>query len=499
MKTMKKLLYISIIAAGLVTGSCDDYLDVNDDPNAISIDQLTPSLMLPSVEMNLATAYGNYLRIVGGYYSQHYSQDFGTSNYLDYSQFEMSPTRSSGSVYSDLYQSVLNDIDAILEKSESAEEWGTYLAATTLRAFTYQILVDCYGETPYSDALNVGNNTPKYDDGEDVYNGIIAELDDALEKVSSGDVVCTNFLFQSGKADAWIQFANALKLKLYMRMANVEDVKNKVEPIIAENNFPTEDVAFKGIWKNESGQMSPFFAEEFSTGWGSTQINVIANLALVGTMQTENYVDPRLPAFFEANSEGNYTGGVSGVNFSTSVLKTDYWCRPVASYDMPVYLLTVSEVEFFLAEYYARYGSAGEAQEHYDAAIEASFATAGVSGAEEYIAKYPYDNDNFKKSIGVAKWVALSGVNNFEAWCEVRRLDYPAFGDKQGVDFYNELTDEYAPDLYEPGTLYTPIKYFEKLGANKVLERFPYAESSSTRNINAPEFPGYGVPVFWGK
>ncbi len=78
-------------------------------------------------------------------------------------------------------------------------------------------------------------------------------------------------------------------------------------------------------------------------------------------MQASN--DPRAQKFFEPNDEGNYTGGVSGTNFSTSQdYRSPYFCRPVFKYDMPVYLITVSEIEFFKAEYYARYGTAADAE-----------------------------------------------------------------------------------------------------------------------------------------
>lgn len=485
---------------GMTFCSCDDYLDINQDPNAPSAELVSSDMLMPAIEMNLASNYSDYLRIVGGYFSQHFAQTFGTSNYLDYSQFTMSATRCSGT-YSDLYQRVLGNLATILDKSKASEEWGTYLAATTLRAFTYQTLVDCFGEVPYAEALDINNVKPKYDDGKVIYEGVLAELDEALEKVSAGDLVCKNFLFPSATADSWIKFANALKLKMYMRMANVMDVKDKLSSLVAEGNFPTSDVAFEGCWKGVSGEMNPYYSEEFATSWGSTQVNIIANLAIVGTMQTDTYTDPRLAAFFESNADGNYVGGLSGTNFpNTNAFKLSYWCRPVASYDMPAYLITVSEVEFFLAEYYARYGSEADASLHYAKAIEASFATAGVGGADDYLKQYPYDNSNYAKCLGVAKWVALAGTNDFEAWCELRRLDYPAFGEKQGSDFYNLQTDEsFNVASYVPGTLYTPINYFGQLGANKVLERFPYAESSSARNSNTPDFPGYAVPVFWGK
>ena len=503
---MKKFAFIFTIALGLLTTSCDSYLDINQDPNSPAEANMTTDIMFPAAEMNLASTYGDFYRITGGYFAQYYSHAFGTSNYVDYSQFKMSATRSSTD-YTQLNQRSLKNLNTICQLAEADEEWGTFLAAKTLKAFIYQMMVDAYGEVPYSEAFDASNATPKYDQGADIYAGVLAELDEALSKASAGDKVATNFLLPGKNAGAWIQLANAVKLKMLTRESGVADVNSQIAALVSANNFPAGDVAWEGCWSNESGALSPFYAEEFSTAWGSTQINVVANIAIVGTMQQKNadgdivFEDGRLAAFFEPNSSGVYTGGISGSNFSTSdSYKSGYWCRPVASYDMPVYLITRSEVEFFIAEYYAKAGNAAQAKAHYEAAIEASFATAGVAGAAESIAKFPYDQANYKKCIGVSKWIALAGVNTFEGWCEARRLDFPAFGSVQGTQMYNEQSDaSYHPELYVPGTFYTPIKVEDKLGANKLLERWPYPESSSARNSNSPEFPGYATPVFWGK
>ncbi len=505
---MKKITIISAFALGLlVTTSCDSYLDINQDPNSPAESNMTTDILMPAAEMNLAASYGDFLRITGGYYAQHYAQTFGTSNYLDYSQFKMSATRSS-STYTQLNSRTLKNLQTIRSIAQQSGKWGTYLAATTLRAFTYQALVDCYGEVPFSEAFDASISSPKYDNGKDIYAALLAEIDEALEKVQSGDQVATNFLFPGKTAASWIQFANAVKLKLMMREIDAaSDVASKLAALVAEDNFPEGDVAYEGCWTNESGGMSPFYAEEFSAAWGSTQINVVANVAIIGTMlqKDENdevvYQDPRLAAFFDANGSGEYTGSISGSNFSTSdSYKSTYWCRPVASYDMPVYLITRSEVEFFLAEYYARQNNTAEAQAHYNAAIEASCATAGVGGADQVIAKFPYSQQNYKQAIGISKWIALAGTNNFEAWCEARRLNYPAFGSVTGDQMYNQRDDSsYKPELYVPGTLYTPIQVEDKLGPNKILERWPYAESSSARNGNTPDFKGYATPIFWGE
>ena len=503
---MKKIGIISAIVLGLGTTSCDSYLDINQNPNSPTEENMATGIMLPAAEMNIAGSYGDFMRITGGYFAQYYVQSFGTSNYLDYSQFEMSATRSS-STYTQLMSRGLNTLENVRKMAEADEEWGTYLAATALRAFTYQVLVDAYGEVPYTEAFNTSIATPAYDDGATIYEGLVAELDEALSKASAGDLVATNFLFPGENATNWIRFANAVKLKLLSRESGVASVDAQIGAIIAEGNLPTADVAYEGCWSNESGAMSPFYAEEFSPAWGSNQINVVANVAIIGTMLQKDaegnviYEDPRLPVFFETNSSGEYTGGISGSNFSTSSsYQASYWCRPVASYDMPVYLITMSEIEFFIAEYYARQGNAAQAEAHYKAAIEASFETAGVGGAAENIQHFPYNSSNYKQSIGVAKWIALAGVNTFESWCEVRRLDYPAFGSVSGSDMYNLRSDDsYKPELYVPGTLYTPIQVFGQVGDKHLLERWPYAESSSSRNSNTPDFPGYTSPVFWGK
>ena len=504
---MKKSIIISTIVLGLAATSCDSYLDINQDPNSPTEENMTTSIMLPAAEMGLASTYGNLLRIPGGYFSQHYAHMFGTSNYVDYSQFTMSPVRSS-TAYSQLNRVALKNLKTIMNLAEKNEEWGTYLAATTLRCFTLQALVDCYGSMPYSEALDISNSSPHYDEGSVVYEGILKELDEALAKANAADVVATNFLYKGQTAANWIKFANALKLKILSRESGVANVDAQIAAIISEGNLPTEDVAYTSCWSDETGQMNPYYSEEFSTSFGSTQINVTANIALVGTMQLKDangdvvYEDPRLAAFFDKNSSGEFTGGVSGTNFSTTNnYKSSYWCRPKMAYNSPVYLITVSEIEFFIAEYFARKNDVAQASAHYAAAVQASFASAGVGGADEYLTHNPYDQSTYKKVLGIAKWVALAGVNNFESWCELRRLRYPAFGNVTGVQLYNIDTDAYAPQLYQPGTLYTPIQVDGNIGNNHIIERWPFASSSSSSNGNAPKFENadYLKPIFWAQ
>jgi hypothetical protein len=170
--------------------------------------------------------------------------------------------------------------------------------------------------------------------------------------------------------------------------------------------------------------------------------------------------------------------------------KAAAFCRPNMAYNSPVYLISKAEVEFWLAEYY---GNNAQGKAHYEAAIEASFASAGVEGAEAAIAAWPFDGS--KKTIGVQKWIALSGINNYEAWCEMRRLGYPAMGSKKATDIYSG--DNLDPTVLTPGELYTPYQVDPELGSGTILARWPYPRSSTDYNANAPKVKKNNEKVFW--
>lgn len=482
----------------LTLGACDSYLDINDSPNSPSVDKLSTDLIFPGAEMAFANVYGDYMCTTGGYFAQYFSQYFGTSNYMDYSQFKQSAARSSRA-YTELMASTLQNMKTVVEKATAAEEWGTCLAATVIRVAALQTLVDCYGSIPYSEGLDINNAIPKYDEGKDVYAGLVKELDEAISKVNGGEKVCTNFLLPGKFASEWVKVANALKLRILMRESNAVDVKAELTALVNDNNFPTSDISWAGCWKDELGQANPFYTEDNYASYGGSQKNMIMNLAILNTMNAAD--DARLLVYFDPNTaKREYQGGVSGTNFTTSTnYKANYWCRPHKTFDSPIYLITRSEVEFFLSEYEARYGSMANAEAHYKAAIEASFATAGTDGADRVLAVFPWEPGNWQKNLGIQKWVALSGVNQYEGWCELRRLKYPAFGSVTGEQIYSILNDVYTPSLLEAGTLYTPIDVNTSLGSNKLLQRWPYPEASTSRNSKVPEYEGDGTPIFWAK
>ena len=204
---MKKIFTIIATVAVLSLSSCKDYLDINHSPNSPGEELATMDMALPAAEMALSARYGDLFRILGGYFSEQYAHYFGTSNYVTYSQFKVASTSTNGA-YSDLNRAAIGNATFVRNKAEEEGAWGSYLAATCIRVFAYQALVDAYGETPYSEAQQGKDNlNPKFDDGKDIYAGLIAELDEALDKAPLQPAVATNLLYTGKDATPWIKFA----------------------------------------------------------------------------------------------------------------------------------------------------------------------------------------------------------------------------------------------------------------------------------------------------
>ena len=537
---MKKIFTILVSAAAtLSVVSCDvtdifsgKWLDVNSDPNAVS--EVGNGLIIPAVELNLINIYGFYGHMMGSYFSEHYAIKPGGPQYLGLSHFDIKDGTLGASfsnfMYRDAYRRVGNNANIIRSQAEASEQWGDYLAATVMKVFALQVMVDAFGETPYSEAFDVNNLAPKYDEGKDVYAGILEELNDALSKVSATDAVSDNMLFDgSSDVNNWIQFANALKLRILMREHAVVDVKSDLAALVASNNFPTQDIGFgKDKWTDQAGQDNPVYSEvvrkrgDIKTG---RTIEICAHLAIASTLSEVN--DPRLSAKFIPSAghgntfEGDFIDEQQSKEITAGYLDEDTYAELNLKYNTPIYLLTMAETEFFLAEYWATIGNdAAKAKAAYEKAIDLSGETHGVEDIDAVYAsgsKYAWNASKAMELIGVQKWVHLACVNGFESWCEIRRTGYPAFGQKTGKEIYTRWVEiakanvdggEEDPTpktsqlieegLYTPGTLITPV-YVEGVPAGTPLARVGYAQFSRTTNSNAPAQKGPTAKVFWAK
>ena len=196
---MKKVFYIIMILTGLGAVSCQKWLDVNTDPNAVtSVDN---DLIVPAIEMTVLNNYGLYGSLIGSYLSEQYAVMPGGPNTLSQAQWlTQDGTGLAGNadnLYRFTYIRIINNARTVREQAAANNAWGDYLVGTVYRAIAYQMLIDAFGETPYTEAENTAITAPHYDEGKDVYAALVADIDEALSKLEGGEMVCDNMLFQS--------------------------------------------------------------------------------------------------------------------------------------------------------------------------------------------------------------------------------------------------------------------------------------------------------------
>ena len=86
---MKQILAILTLIASLTFTSCEDYLDVNKNPNYPDESQVTVTTLLPSAFTGSAAAMGYLYQLYGSMWSQHYTQNPSSSQYITLVNYAM--------------------------------------------------------------------------------------------------------------------------------------------------------------------------------------------------------------------------------------------------------------------------------------------------------------------------------------------------------------------------------------------------------------------------
>jgi hypothetical protein len=441
MKNISKIL-ILFFSLGVLS-SCEQDLNVNTDPTAPG--SISPDLAIASAEASLIAINGGDFNNLGGFYAQYYTQAPSAGQYDGIDQYNLS-TGFGNLSWNELYAGCLNDLNFVITESKKQGNTGKVLIAELLKAYTYQLLVDIYGDVPYTEALQgVGNINPKPTSGKEVYLDLIKKIDQAVATYKSNPVA-SDFRKQEpiykGDMTNWIKFANTLKLRLYIRMAYTADANPAaVLALLAENNFITTDAAFS-IFGTDLATTNPFYAVNLSTaGTGLGDINHIASSSLFQFYDQND--DPRLKAVYRPNTTGAYVALAQGAGelFTNTAIN---YSRPNITATTPAYLITVAESNFLQAEAMIRYAGGSGAKAQYDLGVQNSFLTyklpvagaialTSAGGAYEYITGLGVEAS--VRQVIIQKWAALANVNNIEAYIESTRTKYPEVVSETGIDY----------------------------------------------------------------
>lgn len=487
-----KILKTSVIALALLIGvtSCKKYFDVNHDPNAS--EEASMGNILASAEASSAIHIGGELFNLGGFWSQYYTQSPDAGQYDVIDEYNI-PSDYYNRSWTELYAGSLEDCQYIRDKATIEGNSSFYLVATVMQAYTFQVLADLFGNVPYSEALKGEDNlSPAYDDGRDIYQGLLNDINDALDRYNNDNSAAgpdgTNDPIFAGDMDKWVRFANTLKLKLLMRGHSATPPfgdETEIMNLVHSGQLLQGDAAYD-LFTGAEGKRNPFFDVNYNFLNG---VNQSGSQSMVMYLQDND--DARLTAIYDPASDGSYTTKPQG-DFRNRDIPNSGLATPSVSPTKPVYFFTEAEVDFLQAEAEERYGGgAAVAQPYYEAGIQASFAMYNMSDtASSYYGvggPYAYNTAGTQedriKQIMTQKWVALANVENLEAFFELTRTGIPA---------YTTLSNQ------QPGDL---IYSLASVLGDKAPKRLLYPQVSTSRNANSPAQPSGGIatPVWWAQ
>lgn len=225
-KSKYTLLLILLVGILGISG-CKKFLDINANPN--NPDTAEPSLLLPTVEAAVGQIVGNSFQVYGGMWSQYWTQSPNSSQYKTIDQYNLANT-AFDRPWLTLYRNALINCNLIINSKGSSLEYMKGMAYI-LKAYSYQLTTDAFGDVPLSQALNPSlYGSPKYDSQALVYDSIFNYIDKgvALLKVSSTSPGAQDIIFQ-GDIPSWQAFANTLKLRAYLRIVKLIQQKLRQE------------------------------------------------------------------------------------------------------------------------------------------------------------------------------------------------------------------------------------------------------------------------------
>jgi hypothetical protein len=463
--------YINMLVVILLLTSCEKFLDVNVDPNNPT--EVSPDLVLPVAQKYTANIIqgtdggGRRINTLGNMMMYNWSQSDGFAWYPD--EFKYNVTSSFYQlIFSNSYSQELKQYQILATLEDTKYDFYKAIGMI-MKAYHFQLLVDLYGDIPYSEALlRKENATPVYDDAATIYADLLVQLEAAKALIANAESTAllpsADDAMFGGDMDNWISFANTVMLRIAVRESNATAISS----IMATGDFITADVLVDpGYVANEEGKQNPFWNFYGADAGGTLTLTSKATCATDFILEYLNTTsDPRIDFLYEEPATG-HLGVMQGLlDYDTPVADafmpefvSNIGPGILQAADMGANIFSLAESYFNQAE--AILSTGGDAQAAYENGIAASFDYLGADGASDYYGQ-PRPNvgwassPNKLEAIITQKWIAVNGITAEQSWFDYSRTGYPS---NLPISFLASTSDR-------PVRLYYPAGEYSSNGAN---------------------------------
>lgn len=434
---MKKIIYSIAMLSLLMTSCVSDDLAFNENKDAAyevpaatlfanSQKALTDQLTSPSVNEGAIFRY--------------FPQYLAATQYTAESRYRVSSRSIPDRHWRILYATVLGGLESakqviategiptgVSDSQFQSEQKNKLAIIEIFEVYTFQIIVDTFGDVPYTDALQPKTIVlPKYEDAATIYTKLITRLNTAISNLdtnngsfSTGDIV------YKGNVAKWKLFANSLKVKLGVNLIDTNPTlaKSTIESAYNDGVITTNANNASFNYAVSAPNYNPIYENLVA----SNRNDFVPAATIVNEMNTLN--DPRRAQYFTPLSSGLYKGGKYG--YTNTYTNFSHVNPILTAPDFPSLLMEATEVNFYLAEAALNGFSVGNSTEYYyNQAITASFENWGIKDqAADYLSTssvaFASAPGSDKEKIAKQEWIAFYN-RGFEAWTAYRRLDIPA-------------------------------------------------------------------------
>lgn len=451
------------LTALLFFGSCQQFEDFNENPNEPT--DVSPDVLLTSAIRSSVNTMVNESFLLSNNAAQLTAKTLRTE--VDAYNWNAFPT-----VWEGLYES-LTDVSSLSTEAANSDNDQLQGVAFVLKSWIFATLTNAYGDIPFSEAIkgaSQNNFTPVYDDQEDIYEALLADLEMAGSLLEGKGSIPGDILF-NGDAGKWQKLANSLRLRLLITANNqLSDAGAEFAAIVNEGNIMTGNddnatLTYLNAFPNQY-PLIPLKTGDFDA--------VALSQTLLDAFN--NYDDPRLLRYARPDndtytSEATFSGAANGSNSENcsktgSRLGAAYFNDPAQTTASELgisiaegIIMTYAEVEFLLAEAALKGWISDDVETHYKKGVEASMLYHQVNPE-------PFgwtSVDDFYNNSGVAydeptdiweqKWIALF-FHGLEPYFEVRRWYFESGMDWDGIPFLSPPCDNLNDDQLPMRFLY---------------------------------------------
>lgn len=322
---LKSTLKYFVIALLAVFTACETTeLDINLNPNELNPSSADPVLVLNGIQIqsvNQSLGLSNSVRDV-----MRHVNLFGT-------YASASGQGALDGPWTATYAIAANT--QLLEELNQTQALANHVGiAQTLEALAFVNIVDFIGTAPYTEAINPDISNPSFDSGEDIYNAMYAQLDEAIANLNTADQSPLEDLFYNGDLSKWVKLANSLKIKMYVqsKLVNNPNATADVNAIIASGQYITDAdddlVARFGTQDDQPDVRHPDFAAHYVTGVGN---QYMSNEFMDMMLNDKSIQDPRMNYYFYRQTLNDPTGSLlpcaGDSAFPLCYIGDGYWGR----------------------------------------------------------------------------------------------------------------------------------------------------------------------------